>query len=168
MGGGGSLVAFASHIGGFQKYLMLSAGALIVIFGLAITGILPIGRDITGLRWGSGLIGRISSYLMQERGGGVYLPLGILLGFLPCGLVYTIMLTSMRIAMEAKTTVEGILTGGVVMFLFGIGTLLPLMIYGRVVSLIGEGVRRLVYKLSGVVVVLMGIILIVRAVGMRM
>ncbi len=168
MGGGGSLVVFASHIGRFQEYLMTIAGALIVLSGLAITGVLPVRKALTNMRWGSVFISRVSSYLMEERGSGVYLPLGILLGFLPCGLVYTIMLTSMRIGMEAQSAIEGVLTGGVVMLLFGLGTSFPLIVYGRIISVIGERIRRMLYRLSGVVVVIMGIIFIVRAMGMRM
>jgi len=59
----------------------------------------------------SGLISKSFRSLLNNKSGSVYYPLGILLGLLPCGPVYTALIGTARAGMEAKSIYQGILSG---------------------------------------------------------
>jgi hypothetical protein len=119
MGAGGSFVHFTSSMESIQRWLLTGSGIIIIIMGLSMAGLLPWRRFFEGRNPAGRFMGRFSAFLMEERSAGVYFPFGILMGFLPCGLVYTLMLSSMRVGMETSGFAEGFLKGGLVMILFG-------------------------------------------------
>jgi len=162
MGAGGSFVRFASSMETLQRWLLAGSGAVIMVIGLSMTGLIPWRRFLNGGNPAGRFVGRFSALLMEERSTGVYFPFGILMGFLPCGLVYTMMLSSMRLGMETSGYVEGFLKGGLVMILFGAGTLPAMLLYGRVVSLLGSKLKGRLYRISAVIVLVMGIIFVLR------
>ncbi len=162
MGAGGSFVRFASSMETLQRWLLTGSGIIIIIMGLSMAGLLPWKRFFDDKNPTGRYIGRFSAFLMEERSAGVYFPFGILMGFLPCGLVYTMMLSSMRVGMETSGFAEGFLKGGLVMILFGAGTLPAMLLYGRVVSLLGSTLRGRLYRISAVIVLVMGIVFVLR------
>lgn len=75
-------------------------------------------------------IGPLARSLLPVRNAGTALALGALWGWLPCGLVYTVLITA---ALSADPV-----TGGLMMLVFGLGTL-PAM---TGVTVFGQAVRR--------------------------
>jgi sulfite exporter TauE/SafE len=97
----GAFTMVAAHIERVQKGVMVFAGTLIVLMGFAMAGWLPVARifgDQTSPgRW----ISRGFGKLLKIKSTIVYLPLGLLLGLLPCGPVYTALLGAARVSLPA-------------------------------------------------------------------
>jgi len=160
----GSLTMVAAHLEGLQKVVMVFAGALIVLMGLAMAGWLPIGRifsdhSSTG-KWISKGFGR----LLKIKSTITYLPLGLLLGLLPCGPVYTALLGSARAGMESGSVYHGMLEGMGLMGAFGMGTAPALFLVGRLAGVGWLKSRTLIYKAGAVLMIVAGLIFMVRAV----
>jgi uncharacterized protein len=160
----GSLTMVAAHLQRLQKVVMVFAGALIVLMGLAMAGWLPTGRIFgdhsSPGRWISKGFGR----LLKVKSTVVYLPLGLLLGLLPCGPVYTALLGSARAGMESDSVYHGMLAGMALMGAFGIGTAPALFLVGRLAGVGWLKSRTTVYKVGAVLMILAGLIFILKAV----
>lgn len=149
-----------------QRIPMAAAGVLVILMGLGMAGWLPFTGRLERAALGLPLARRaLELFRGAEAGAGVYYPMGVALGFIPCGLVYSVLVIAGRAGMEAGGAVPGLLTGGLVMLLFGAGTVAPLAAFGRAASLIGARARRRLYMLSAVFVMAMGAIFLVRALG---
>jgi sulfite exporter TauE/SafE len=149
-----------------QRIPMVAAGVLIILLGFGMAGWLPITARLEKAAFHFPLVRRAMSLFRQgDTGIGIYYPMGVILGFIPCGLVYSVLVTAGRAGMDAANAGAGLLTGGLLMLLFGIGTIAPLAIFGRVASYIGAKARQRLYHLSAVFVIIMGIIFLVR--GLR-
>jgi sulfite exporter TauE/SafE len=146
-----------------QRVPLAAAGALIILMGLGMAGLLPLARLLE--KWALGLsVARRAVGLL--RGGatvGAFYPMGVALGFIPCGLVYSALVTAAGAGIEAGGHAHGLLRGGALMLLFGAGTAAPLMAFGKVVGFLGTKARARLYRLSSAFVVAMGIIILVRA-----
>jgi len=99
-----------------QQYLSIFAG----VFILAVLLFSYLGQQPTSIFNAYSLMikNRLSQLLKSDKSTFSYLSLGIVNGFLPCGLVY------MAIATAVAT--GSILNSGLLMFAFGLGTL-PIM-----------------------------------------
>lgn len=101
---------------------------------------------------------RLSYYLKSKKKTITYLGIGMLNGFLPCGLVY--------IAISAAILSGGALSGGLLMFAFGVGTL-PLMALtmalGKFISL---KFRNKINKLTPYMIMCVAILLIIRGLNL--
>lgn len=86
--------------------------------------------------------------LMSGRSSLRFYPLGILLGFLPCGLIYAPLVTA-----AASGTV---LIGAAIMLAIGLGTLPVMMAVGSCSALISTRLRGMFHRLAGLFVALMG------------
>ena len=84
------------------------------------------------------------------------------MGFLPCGLVYTALIAAARHGMEADNHIAGMMSGAVLMLVFGLGTVPPLLILGKVIHIVGIRMRARLYMVSAVIMMVMGVIFIVR------
>lgn len=106
-------------------------------------------------------IGKIKSSmggLLKKKSPDMFFTIGVLNGFLPCGLVY--------LAVFGAVASGTALQGSLYMILFGLGTI-PLMtsvVYSK--GLISPALRQQVRKLIPVFVVLIGIIFIIRGLGL--
>jgi len=160
----GSFTMVAAHLERLQKSVMVFAGVLIVLMGLAMAGWLPIGRifgDHSGPgRWISKGFGK----LLKVKSTIVYLPLGLLLGLLPCGPVYTALLGSARAGMDADSVYHGILSGMGLMAAFGMGTVPALFLVARLAGMGWLKSRAIIYKAGAVLMIVAGLIFIVKAV----
>ncbi|MEI6206820.1 MAG: sulfite exporter TauE/SafE family protein [Desulfuromonadales bacterium] len=76
-------------------------------------------------------------------------PFGIILGFLPCGLVYA----PLMVAMGSGSPIRG----GAIMAALGLGTMPVLLIFGTASSVISGAIRNAMFRVVGLVVALMGI-----------
>ena len=96
------------------------------------------------------------------RTAGTYYPMGIVLGFLPCGLTYTALLAAARASMEAENHLAGMLQGASMLLFFGIGTSPALLLAGKVIDVIGAKVRERLYKLASLIMILTGVYFVVK------
>jgi sulfite exporter TauE/SafE len=149
-----------------QRIPMVGAGLVIILMGIGMTGWLPITARLEKATLHFPLARRIMTFFREANTGvGIYYPMGVALGFIPCGLVYSVLVTAGRAGMAAPNAGAGLLAGGLLMLLFGAGTIAPLAIFGRVASFIGARARRRLYLLSALFVITMGIIFLIR--GLR-
>lgn len=141
-----------------QQHLSILTGILMIIVIL----IPPAGTskfNITGpITLAIGKIKSSMGGLLKKKSPDMFFTIGVLNGFLPCGLVY--------LAVIGAVATGGSLTGGLYMILFGLGTI-PLMtsvVYSK--ALITPAMRQKVRKLIPIVVILMGVLFIVRGMGL--
>ncbi len=158
----GSFVGVATHIESFQKIVMTATGFLIVLMGLVLGGWVPalraLGREAGGCR----TAGRIVRLVSEGGSPGAFFPLGLALGFLPCGLVYGALLSSARVGMDAGSHAEGFLSGFLMMVLFGAGTVPGLLIVAKTAALVGAGLRARLSRAAAVIMIVIGLVFAVQ------
>jgi sulfite exporter TauE/SafE len=144
-------------LAGVEHVVVIIAGSLMIVAGLLMSGLLPSGPLGAFYRF------RPASFFTQKVGGllksptlGSKFSTGILLGFLPCGLVYTALLK----AMETGSLAGGILT----MICFGVGTAWSLMLLGLFSSTVSVWLRKRANALAAIGVTLMGCFLVYRGI----
>jgi sulfite exporter TauE/SafE len=160
----GSFTMVAAHIERLQKGVMVFAGVLIVLSGLAMAGWLPIGRIFGDHSSPGGWISKGFGKLLKVKSTIVYLPLGLVLGLLPCGPVYTALLGSARAGMETESVYHGLLAGMGLMGAFGTGTVPALFLVAKLADLGWLKSRAIIYKAGAVLMIMAGIIFIIKAV----
>ena len=157
MGATGSFSMVASNMAGIQQGALVFAGLVIIIMALAMNGWLPLGK-IFGDHYNP------QSFLVRgfqkfSRTGSVaaYLPLGLLLGLLPCGPVYTALIAAAGAGMQTATTLEGVTKGMGVMFCFGIGTVPTLFLIAKLVDMGWLKKRQVIYRFGTVLMIVVGV-----------
>jgi hypothetical protein len=140
---------------GLRSAVALGGGALMVLFGLGLLGVM--GRRFPGspgLAEGP-LTARLLPRLFSSKALSARLALGFASGFLPCML-------SLAMIVKAATTGSPVL-GFLTMLSFGLGTLPVLFATGLSASLLSFRARLLGERLAGVMVIIMGLIVILKA-----
>jgi len=139
----GHVVAFK----GFQGGLMFFAGVVMVLIGLDISGIIPaVPRDtFFGVARFSNIV---HSFLNRVNPRNIF-GLGIVLGFLPCGMLYAVF------AKAAAT--QSVLGGGLTMLAFGLGTFPAMLLTGVTAHTISSRLRKRLYQVAAVLVIVLGI-----------
>jgi sulfite exporter TauE/SafE len=155
MGAAGGGVGILSRLAGMASGARIVSGAAMIVAGLLMAGFLPSNGLVSIQKhgvtaWFSRAIGKL---LLSPQAGGKF-RLGLVLGFLPCGLVYAALLK----AMESATAWGGALT----MLAFGLGTAVALMALGLGASFAGLRLGRWSARLAPVAVVLFGTVLLWR------
>jgi len=153
----GSFLSLASSIDPIQTAVMALSGLFIVLMGLASAGWLPFGQRLMSCNPSTPFIRKTVELFRSPASAGTWFPLGIVLGFLPCGLTYTALLAAARAAMDAPDHFAGMVLGALMMLLFGIGTAPALLLVGKTATLIGEKTRQRLYRLAGIIMILTGI-----------
>jgi len=158
VGGMASFTRFAESIDGLQKGVMVAAGVIIILMGLAMTGWVPSGIIFRAAPpVGTFISGAFKKLLQKKKHPLMYLPLGLLLGLLPCGPVYTALLAAARSGMEADTTLGGVFSGAGLMLCFGLGTIPALFLVSRLTDLRWLRHREKVYQVGAVLMMVVGI-----------
>lgn len=115
--------------------LMVAANLLLVAMGLYLMG-MP--RFLLPLERGGALLWRrvqpLGRRLLPARSVSQAFPLGLIWGWLPCGLVYSALATALAAGSAAR--------GGLVMLAFGLGTLPTLLLAGVFAAGLGRFVRQ--------------------------
>jgi len=150
LGGVLSKLAIAAKIPGVVSLVI---GIIVVILGLNYLGWIPFLKPVLD---SGGWWQRTIKKTMQTSGLKGALMLGLLNGILPCGLVYQ----SIFIAGASGNPWIGALG----MFLFGLATLPALVIFGVGAQMISTRVRKWLFWLGGIFVIVVGIILIMRGI----
>jgi len=163
MGGAASFTRFTAGIGGLQQAVLVGAGVLIVVMGIAMTGWLPAHRLFGNFTPASRLINKYFKRLFAHQNNLVFLPIGMLLGLLPCGPVYTAMIAAARASMNASSTIEGVFSGAAVMVCFGLGTIPALLILSQISNVRWLRRRDIIYKFGGILMIGMGLYFVWKA-----
>ena len=153
----GSFLLLAASIEQFQRAIMIIAGLSIILMGLSTAEWLPLPPPKKGCNSGNLLMQKIMKLFKAPRSIGAYYPMGIVLGFLPCGLTYTALLAAARAAMEAHHPFAGMLQGAMMMMLFGIGTAPALILVGKVVNTISNRTRKWFYRMASLIMIATGV-----------
>jgi sulfite exporter TauE/SafE len=164
IGATGSFTRVVASIASLQKGVMILTGILIAVMGLAMAGWIPLGVIFGDYYNPQGVLSRGFRRLSRTRSTATYYPLGMLLGLLPCGPVYTVLLAAARAGMEAQSTLEGFLIGAGLMLSFGLGTVVALLLIAKLADLGWLKRREVIYKISSVVMVIVGVYFVVKAV----
>jgi len=149
----GGAMGFVGRLAGVENTAALVAGIAMVIAGLALLGSSPIFKGWRGFALPSRFLRPVGK-LISSRSPGSKFALGLLMGFLPCGLVYAALMK----AIGAATPVGGALT----LLAFSIGTSVALVVVGLGSSVATRKLARWGTTVSAVTVTAMGILLIVR------
>ena len=154
MGLTGSFVNVAGRLAGLQDAVAVLAGALMVLLGIGAAGAAGwvkglegrvAGRVLRGVRWMAG---------GEDGGAGRSYPLGLVMGFLPCGLSYS--------AFVGAAATGGLVPGLLFALAFGAGTLPALLLAGWGASRLGARARGVLYRLGGGLVALLGVLFLLR------
>ncbi len=163
-GAAGSFLAVAGRIGGAQRGILFAAGILTAAAGLWAGGWIPAPGPAPGGRIAS-RIARATRHLSGAGGPGAWYPLGLLLGFLPCGLVYAALLAAAGNGVQARTPAEGFLHGFLSMTAFGLGTAPALLLLGTTAGLLAGRVRAGLRRVSSLLLVAAGLLFVYRGIA---
>jgi sulfite exporter TauE/SafE len=131
----GTLLAAAAGVQDVQRLLMALAGLFMLLIGLHLGGWLHLLGPVEkagGLLWR--LIEPLGRGLLPVRTARQAFVLGMVWGWLPCGLVYTALIWALSSG--------GPLQGALLMLAFGLGTLPNLLLMGAAAARLGRWVRR--------------------------
>lgn len=134
-----------------QKGLSLFLGIFMIVLGLQILGNLK-DKGIPGLDM---LFITIADILSKFRKNPFFL--GMFNGFLPCPLVYAMLMQSVL----EKSPVKGFF----IMTLFGLGTIPAMFFSSLVFNKLSPIFRKKLASLSGLIVILLGVLAILRSFG---
>jgi uncharacterized protein len=166
VGATGSFIALASSLDVLQTAVMALCGLFIVILGVASAGWLPFGKRLLACAPAMPFVRKTMELFTNSPSAGTWYPLGLVLGFLPCGLTYTALLAAARAAMNAPDHFAGMVQGALMMLLFGLGTSPALLVVGKTAGLIGEKTRHRLYRLASLIMIATGLWFIYGAVRM--
>lgn len=141
-----------TRISGLESAAALLGGVLMIAAGLLMTGFFK-PSQLVQLGASAPFTQRISRLLISPAAGTKF-TMGLLLGFLPCGMIYAALLKSIASGDP--------LSGAMAMCAFGLGTALPLLALGLFAATIGRWLGRWSTQLAAVSVTLMGAFLVWR------
>lgn len=165
MGATGSFTRVTTGIGDLQKGAMIFAGLIIIVMGLGMSGWIPLGRIFGDHCRPEGIVARSFRRLSGIQSTAAFLPLGLVLGLLPCGPVYTALIAAAGLGMETQNTFNAVLAGMGLMAVFGIGTVPALLMVARLSGMGWLKSRNIIYKASSILMIGVGIYFLIK--GMR-
>lgn len=157
MGITGSFTLVTAYIASIQKGVLIFSGFLIIVMGLTTSGWLT---KLSWLNYKSFLhqfLVEKFNYLTRSKSTFSYFFMGLLLGLLPCGPVYTVLIVSARMGMQASDIHSGFIEGMLLMTAFGLGNVPALFLVGKLAGLEWIKRRDLIYKSSGIIMSLVGV-----------
>ena len=164
MGATGSFTLVAAHIAGIQKGAMIFAGSLIIIMGLAMSGWIPFGKVFGDSYSPGGFVSKGFQRLSKIKSTATYFPIGLLLGLLPCGPVYTALLAAAGAGMKAADPTAAIVNGMGVMLCFGLGTVPALFLVAKLADMGWLKKREIIYRIGAILMVAVGIYFIIKGI----
>ncbi len=154
MGLTGTFVSAAGRLAGIQNLTPILAGLFMITAGLRIAGVLK-GSFFKEGR--NGFTAKVVKLVLEGESVWKYYPLGLILGFMPCGLSYSVFV--------GAAATGDLLQGAALLFSFGIGTLPALLFFGSLMTYIGHKARGRLYKAGGVAVVIMGLFFFINGIS---
>ncbi len=152
------LVGHTIFVAGYQESLSIFLGVLILL-GLLLPS--KYGKYITGAKVHEALnlrLRKVWGKLMSRHTIGSMFVIGLLNGFLPCGLVY--------VALAGSVATGSVLGGAAYMSLFGLGTIPVMFAMSLFGTLVGVGVKRTINRLLPVGVIILASLFILRGLSL--
>lgn len=153
----GGTVGFIGQLAGYENVAAIVAGVLMVAAGLIMLDLFPSKRlqKFNPLLYTSRFLKPLGGRFSSSSIGSKF-SLGLMLGFLPCGLIYAALLKSMA----TGTVIAGALT----MMAFGLGTAASLLAIGIFSTAFSFRLSRWGSRLAAVSVLLLGLFMVSRGV----
>lgn len=150
IGGAGGWAAHQASVHHAQLGLQIFAGLFMILLGLYLAGWWPI---LSRLEQAGGVLWRriepLGRRWLPVRTPAQAFGIGLVWGWLPCGLVYSVLVWAMGAG--------GALNGGLLLLCFGLGTLPMLLAMGAFAAVLTRFVRHpAVRPLAGMLVILFG------------
>ena len=149
----GGAMGWVGQLAGIQNVAAIVAGAAMILTAIAMLGFTPGLRDWGGFALPARFL-RPAGRLIAAPHPIAKFTLGLMMGFLPCGLIYAALMK----AIGTASPVEGALT----MLAFALGTSTALVVVGLGSSAATMKVARWGTTVSAVTVLIMGLLLIAR------
>lgn len=122
MGYSGSFTGTAAKMAGLQKAMLVFSGIMIIAMGAHMAGWMRIGNVFSDKGGSIKVFLKGFRLIPEEAVSAAYFPLGLLLGLLPCGPVYTALVAVAGAGLALESRMSGALFGMGFMLAFGIGT----------------------------------------------
>jgi sulfite exporter TauE/SafE len=150
----GSLLDQAGGLMGWQGAFSVLVGIIMLLVSLSLLGILPpIETALVSMAGGNTPMKRMRE-LFGKRSFAASLTIGILWGFLPCGLVFAMLVLAAR----AQSLTGGALT----MLAFGLGTIPTLLGFGLAANLISPNLRGKLTSVAAILLMLFAVQTVLR------
>jgi len=152
----GSAIAYAEAFATFARIVLLGSDLFVILIGLGSAGLFR-GFNFLSLECAGPvriLTAAVRSLRRLPPPTLAALPLGLLFGFIPCGLLYAMAITA------AQSANPGL--GAQIMFAFGLGTAPVLLLFGTAAHWLGSRARRWMLFSAGIMVALMGAFNLIR------
>lgn len=147
----GSAICLTDALSSLTRFVLIGSDLFIITVGLSSAGMLPLPNFLDyGPHRAANLFSKFIRKCSIMSPAARALPLGLILGLLPCGYVYTLAITAAQSGSA--------LMGGMIMLAFGLGTAPALMLFGTTTQWFTTRTRLIFLRLAGVIVVLIGII----------
>ena len=164
IGATGSVTKTVSQLAGLQNMVMIVAGLMIIVMGLSMTGYFSKLNILKDDFYPKGMISKGLGKLRVIESHLIYYPIGLLLGFLPCGSIYTVLFIAARAGMETNSPWDGFFKGVALMFFFGLGTVPALFLIAKLSDLRWLKSREIIYKIGSLFMVIVGIYFVIRGI----
>jgi hypothetical protein len=153
LGLAGGAMSLVGRLAGIENIAAIAAGIAMVLTGLTLFGFTKWESKWRGFAMPSRLLRPVGK-LISSKAPTSKFSLGLLMGFLPCGLVYAALMKALGMATP--------LAGALTMLAFGLGTSVALIAVGLGSSAITQKVARWGTTISAFTVTIMGVLLIFR------
>ncbi len=150
----GSLLDQAGGLVGWQGVFSIVVGIAMIAVSLSLMGVLPpIEVALASFRGGVSPVKKMRS-LFGKRGLAANLGVGILWGFLPCGLVFAMLVVAAR--------TQSIWGGALTMLAFGLGTVPTLLGFSLAANLLSPKLRGRLTFFAGILILVFAVQTILR------
>jgi uncharacterized protein len=164
MGITGAFTSLMGRMAGIQQLLLFLTGLGIMIMGIRLTGWIPTMNTFGEEKSPSQVFSKGIQKYLNSNSPYRFLFLGAILGLLPCGPVYTALLSASRFGMESPTQLQGCLIGTGLMLAFGFGTVPAMLIVARLSKTIDITKRKIIYQFGALITIFLGAILAYRGI----
>lgn len=161
MGLTGSFVATVKAFSHLQTVAMALTGVLMILTGLSILKFIT--SSVYPFKFFKGII-KLMKGISESGSTGSLFPLGLLNGIIPCGLSYTAFIAGAGIGASEVNPVAGFLKGMLLLLIFGLGTLPSLFLLSQLISKGVAIIRKRLYSIAGVFMIVSGAVFIYRAI----
>jgi sulfite exporter TauE/SafE len=150
----GSLINQAGSMMGWQGAFSVIVGIVMLLVSLSLLGILPpVETALMSLSGGNSPMASMRG-LFGKRSFLSTLTIGILWGFLPCGLVFAMLVLAAR--------AQSMLGGALTMLAFGLGTIPTLLGFGLAANLISPKLRGRLQSVAAILLMLFAVQTVLR------
>ena len=146
----GSVLAYANQFHGLMRMALIGSDCFIIVVGLGSAGLFR-RLNIMRLNFPGPVqaISRAALILTKVPSSVAALPLGLLMGFLPCGFLYAMIITAAQTSSVGK--------GSLALLFFGLGTTPALFLFGSSIDWLSQQTRAWMLRAAGLLVASMGI-----------